>query len=130
MTISKNKLGSIWLTIEGEFVNLKKTFRGKIFLQHFTSSPWTFFFFFYISNKEYNCFIISETDVWQFFSALLFSNILQLSCIHIASLLAKTYLSERVKVNEIVVFVKCSNLNLPLSHPSPPSWVSLSARTA
>ena len=28
-------------------------------------------------------------------------------------------------MNEIVVFVKRSNLNLPLSHPSPPCWVSL-----
>ena len=36
---------------------------------------WTFLKGVNISNKEYNFFDISETAVWQFFPALLFSNI-------------------------------------------------------
>ena len=47
---------------------------------------WTFLMGVSISNKEYNFFIISETVMWQFFYALLSSNIFQLSWIHLASL--------------------------------------------
>ena len=42
-----------------------------------------------VSNKEYN-FIISESALWQFFSALLSSNKLQFSWIHLPFLLSKS----------------------------------------
>ena len=44
-----------------------------------------------ISNKEHNFLkeVVKETAVWQFFSALLFSNIIELSWIQLAYLLAK-----------------------------------------
>ena len=80
MASSKNKLGNIWLIMEGELVpkTSRKYFEAKSFVC--ISIPWqSFSMGANISNKEYNFFIISETDEWQCFSALLFSNVLQLS---------------------------------------------------
>ena len=77
-----------------------------------------------MSNKEYNVFVISETVIWQFFLHC-YSKILQLSWIHLASLLSKALSHRnRVNANNIFVFMKHRILTFfcPLSKNF---WISI-----
>ena len=104
-----NKAGNIWLMIKRGFFAIatnftsRKYFDTKSFItisSLFIATdvidtdinflkPWPFLMGVNISNEECNFFIKSETTTWQVFSGLLFLKILQLSWIHLASLVSK-----------------------------------------
>ena len=94
---------------------------------------WTFLMGVNISNKEYNVFIISEAAVLVFLCTafLKYTPVIlnSLSFLTLKTFIVAFY-SEWGRVNEILVFVRWRTLNLPLSLPSPQSWVFCISRTA
>ena len=153
ITSSRNKVGNIWLIIQRDFVLITTTlisrnyFETKSFFSFFSQfittnfsntdinfwKAWTFLMGVNISNKEYNVFIISEAAVWGFLCTafLKYTPVIlnSLSFLTLKTFIVAFY-SEWGRVNEILVFVRWRTLNLPLSLPSPQSWVFCISRTA
>ena len=153
ITSSRNKVGKIWLIIQRDFVLITTTlisrnyFETKSFFSFFSQfittnfsntdinfwKAWTFLMGVNISNKEYNFFIISEAAVWVFLCTafLKYTPVIlnSLSFLTLKTFIVAFY-SEWGRVNEILVFVRWRTLNLPLSLPSPQSWVFCISRTA
>ena len=75
-----------------------------------------------ISNKKYNWSSYQKLTSGSFplhcFSPVILNSLSFLTLKHFII----AYEREGGQVNEMVVFVKCTNLNLLLSHLSPPSW--------